>query len=122
MNQREILLNISKIIERESKSTTYKFALLRGVVDIIKETPSARFHQTGKENGAYHHHHANETYRNVDHEHPLFNISIHSFRNEIQLSLLGKHSFGQWHNTAIEQLKNSCNYLINSRGYQAFEL
>ncbi len=44
------------------------------------------------------------------------------FRNEIQLSLLGKHKFDQWHNTAIEQLKNSCNYLINSRGYQAFEL
>lgn len=27
--------NISKIIERESKTTTYKFALLRGVIDII---------------------------------------------------------------------------------------
>lgn len=29
--------NISKIIERDSKSTTYKFALLRGVIDIIQE-------------------------------------------------------------------------------------
>jgi len=28
-------LNISKIIERESKTTTYKFALLRSVIDII---------------------------------------------------------------------------------------
>lgn len=29
--------NISKIIERESKTTTYKFALLRGIIDIIQE-------------------------------------------------------------------------------------
>ena len=29
--------NISKIIERDSKSTTYKFALLRGVIDLIQE-------------------------------------------------------------------------------------
>ena len=28
---------ISKIIERDSKATTYKFALLRGVIDIIQE-------------------------------------------------------------------------------------
>jgi hypothetical protein len=31
----DVLKNISKIIERDSKSTTYKFALLRGVIDII---------------------------------------------------------------------------------------
>ncbi len=31
------LLNINKIIERDSKTTTYKFALLRGVIDIIQE-------------------------------------------------------------------------------------
>ena len=30
-----VFLNLSKIIERDSKSTTYKFALLRGVIDII---------------------------------------------------------------------------------------
>ncbi len=36
MNQ-EIFSNISKIIERDSKSTTYKFALLRGTIDIIQE-------------------------------------------------------------------------------------
>ncbi len=29
--------NISKIIERDSKSTTYKFALLRGTIDIIQD-------------------------------------------------------------------------------------
>ena len=30
------LRNLNKIIERESKSTTYKFALLRGTIDIIR--------------------------------------------------------------------------------------
>ena len=33
----EVFSNISKIIERDSKSTTYKYALLRGVIDIIQE-------------------------------------------------------------------------------------
>jgi hypothetical protein len=33
----EVFNNISKIIERDSKTTTYKFALLRGVIDIIQE-------------------------------------------------------------------------------------
>ncbi len=33
----EIFKNISKIIERDSKVTTYKFALLRGLIDIIQE-------------------------------------------------------------------------------------
>ena len=32
-----IFSNISKIIERDSKTTTYKFALLRGVIDIIQD-------------------------------------------------------------------------------------
>ncbi len=33
----EVFYNISKIIERDSKTTTYKFALLRGVIDIIQD-------------------------------------------------------------------------------------
>jgi hypothetical protein len=33
----DVFFNISKIIERDSKTTTYKFALLRGVIDIIQE-------------------------------------------------------------------------------------
>jgi hypothetical protein len=32
-----VFSNISKIIERDSKATTYKFALLRGVIDIIQD-------------------------------------------------------------------------------------
>ena len=34
---KEIFSNISKIIERDSKTSTYKFALLRGVIDIIQD-------------------------------------------------------------------------------------
>jgi len=33
----ETFINISKIIERDSKTTTYKFALLRGTIDIIQD-------------------------------------------------------------------------------------
>lgn len=33
----KIFSNINKIIERDSKSTTYKLALLRGVIDIIQD-------------------------------------------------------------------------------------
>ena len=33
----EVFSNIHKIIERDSKSTTYKFALLRGVIEIIQD-------------------------------------------------------------------------------------
>lgn len=43
----DIFQNISKIIERESKSTTYKFALLRGTVDIILD--HSPFIQKGEE-------------------------------------------------------------------------
>ncbi|MCX6187147.1 MAG: hypothetical protein NTU43_09175 [Bacteroidetes bacterium] len=32
-----VFQNINKIIERDSKATTYKFALLRGVIDIIQD-------------------------------------------------------------------------------------
>ena len=39
-----IFANINKIIERDSKATTYKFALLRGVIDIIQDnSPYIRF-------------------------------------------------------------------------------
>lgn len=35
--QTDVFQNISKIVERDSKTTTYKFALLRGVIDIIQD-------------------------------------------------------------------------------------
>jgi hypothetical protein len=41
---KEIFSNISKIIERGKKSSTYKYALLRGTIDIIQEnTPFLLF-------------------------------------------------------------------------------
>lgn len=33
----EVFRNISKIIERDSKTSTYKFALLRGVIEVIQD-------------------------------------------------------------------------------------
>lgn len=40
----EVFSNISKIIERDSKVSTYKFALLRGTIDVIIEnSPYIRF-------------------------------------------------------------------------------
>lgn len=40
----ETFYNISKIIERDSKATTYKFALLRGVIDIVQDnSPFVQF-------------------------------------------------------------------------------
>ncbi len=33
----EIFRNINTIIDHDSKSTTYKLALLRGVIDVIKD-------------------------------------------------------------------------------------
>ncbi len=33
----QVFKNISKIIERDAKTATYKFALLRGVIDIIQD-------------------------------------------------------------------------------------
>lgn len=44
---KEIFTNISKIIERDSKTTTYKFALLRGTIDIIQgNSPYIKINET----------------------------------------------------------------------------
>ncbi len=40
------------------------------------------------------------------------------FQKEIQLSLLGYHTGSEWHETAISQLKQSCDYLISTRGIE----
>jgi hypothetical protein len=44
----EVFSDISKIIERESKTTTYKFALLRGVIDIIQDNSPYIFRSGAK--------------------------------------------------------------------------
>jgi hypothetical protein len=44
MDNWNVFKNINKILERDSKSTTYKFALLRAVIDAIQEnSPYLRF-------------------------------------------------------------------------------
>lgn len=37
MSNFEVFSNIASIVERDSKATTYKYALLRGVIDIVQE-------------------------------------------------------------------------------------
>ncbi len=46
----EVFSNISKIIERDSKTTTYKFALLRGVIDIIQDNSPFIIYSNGRVN------------------------------------------------------------------------
>lgn len=44
------------------------------------------------------------------------------FQKEIQVALLGNHSFDSWKNTGIAQLQNSCHYLIENRGFEGWEI
>jgi hypothetical protein len=44
------------------------------------------------------------------------------FRKEIQVALLGNNSFTDWQKFGINQLQNSCNYLISKRGYEEWKL
>lgn len=44
------------------------------------------------------------------------------FQKEIQVALLGNHSFDSWKNTGISQLQNSCNYLIENRGFEGWKI
>ena len=44
------------------------------------------------------------------------------FQKEIQVALLGNHSFDTWKNSGIAQLQNSCNYLIENRGFEGWKI
>jgi len=44
------------------------------------------------------------------------------FQKEIQIALLGNHSFDSWKKHGISQLQNSCNYLIESRGFEGWKI
>jgi hypothetical protein len=44
------------------------------------------------------------------------------FQKEIQVTLLGKHPFSSWKETVIPQLKRTCDYLINERGFMEWRL
>lgn len=44
------------------------------------------------------------------------------FQREMQMALLGKRNFDNWQQTGLTQLQNSCNYLIESRGFEAWSI
>jgi CRISPR/Cas system Type II protein with McrA/HNH and RuvC-like nuclease domain len=44
------------------------------------------------------------------------------FQKEIQVALLGNHSFDSWKISGISQLQNSCNYLIENRGFEGWKI
>jgi len=42
------------------------------------------------------------------------------FHKELQVALLGYNTTAEWHEPAITQLKNSCDYLIATRGFEGW--
>ena len=52
----------------------------------------------------------------------IFENQSQRFQKEIQVALLGNHSFNTWTNTGISQLQNSCNYLIENRGFEGWKI
>ena len=44
------------------------------------------------------------------------------FQKEIQVALLGNQSFDSWKSSGISQLQNSCNYLIENRGFEGWKI
>ena len=40
----------------------------------------------------------------------------------MQVALLGNHTFDTWRDQGITQLQSSCNYLIETRGFEAWEV
>lgn len=44
------------------------------------------------------------------------------FKNELQVTLLGNNPIDSWPQTGITQLKNSCHYLIATRGYEEWKI
>lgn len=52
----------------------------------------------------------------------IFESQSKRFQKEIQVALLGNNSFDSWKNIGISQLQNSCNYLIENRGFEGWEI
>ncbi|MDB5004377.1 MAG: hypothetical protein JWQ34_2602 [Mucilaginibacter sp.] len=50
----------------------------------------------------------------------IFQHKKQRFQKEIQVALLGYQTQSDWHELAITQLKQSCDYLINSRGFEGW--
>lgn len=52
----------------------------------------------------------------------IFESQSKRFQKEIQVALLGNHSFDSWKNIGVIQLQKSCNYLIENRGFEGWEI
>jgi hypothetical protein len=52
----------------------------------------------------------------------IHNYQKERFEKEVQTSLLGHYPFNNWQSTAFEQLKQSCNYLISTRGFEEWKM
>jgi hypothetical protein len=52
----------------------------------------------------------------------IYENQSHRFQKEIQVALLGSHSFDLWKNIGISQLQNSCEYLIEKRGFEGWKI
>jgi hypothetical protein len=52
----------------------------------------------------------------------IFENQSHRFQKEIQVALLGNHSFDHWKNIGISQLQKSCKYLIENRGFEGWKI
>lgn len=58
----------------------------------------------------------------VDYWGIIYEHQSERFRKEIQVALLGNYSFDSWKNSGILQLQNSCNYLIENRGFEGWKI
>jgi hypothetical protein len=52
----------------------------------------------------------------------LYENQKQRFQKEIQVALLGNHTFDSWREEGISQLQSSCNYLIETRGFEAWDV
>ncbi|RLD45012.1 MAG: hypothetical protein DRI88_08985, partial [Bacteroidetes bacterium] len=52
----------------------------------------------------------------------IYETQTNRFQKEIQVALLGHYSFESWKKIGILQLKNSCSYLIENRGFEEWKI
>jgi hypothetical protein len=58
----------------------------------------------------------------IDYWEIIFENQSQRFQKEIQVALLGNHSFDSWKKSGISQLQDSCNYLIENRGFEGWKI
>lgn len=58
----------------------------------------------------------------LDYWHMLLEHHSVRFKKEFQIALLGSEKFNNWQSKGIEQLKDSCSFLINKRGFEPWKI